>query len=65
MTYRTRLRQFQLDADALPDHLGQLHYAHRDAIREDEQGIAWTDDARPTSPATATATQRAAGAPLT
>ena len=47
VTYRTLQRQFQLDADALTDLLGELRYAHRDAIREDEQGIVWTDDARP------------------
>jgi class 3 adenylate cyclase len=65
MTYRTLQRQFQLDADALSDLLGELRYAHRDAIREDEQGIVWTDDARPTSPATATPAEQAARAPLT
>lgn len=47
MTYGTLQRQFQLDADALPDQLGQLRYGHREAIREDEQGIVWTDNARP------------------
>jgi hypothetical protein len=46
VTYRTLQRQFQLDADALTDLLGELCYAHRDAIREDEQGIVWTDDTR-------------------
>src|ERR671922_1776723 len=65
VTYRTLQRQFQLDADALTDLLGELRYAHRDAIREDEQGIVWTDDARPTPPATATPAEPAARAPLT
>ena len=65
VTYRTLQRQFQLDADALADLLGELRYAHRDAIREDEQGIVWTDDARPTPPATATPAEPAARAPLT
>jgi class 3 adenylate cyclase len=65
MTYRTLQRQFQLDADALTDLLGELRYAHRDAIREDEQGIMWTDDARPTPPAAATPAEQAARAPLT
>ncbi len=65
VTYRTLQRQFQLDADALTDLLGELRYAHRDAIREDEQGIVWTDDAHPTPPATATPTEPAARAPLT
>jgi Adenylate and Guanylate cyclase catalytic domain len=65
VTYRTLQRQFQLDADALTDLLGELRYAHRDAIREDEQGIAWTDDARPMSPATVTPAAPAARAPLT
>ena len=64
VTYRTLQRQFQLDADALTDLLGELRYAHRDAIREDEQGIMWTDDARPTPPATATPAEQAARAPL-
>jgi class 3 adenylate cyclase/tetratricopeptide (TPR) repeat protein len=65
VTYRTLQRQFQLDADSLTDLLGELRYAHRDAIREDEQGIVWTDDARPTPPATATPAEQAARAPLT
>jgi class 3 adenylate cyclase/tetratricopeptide (TPR) repeat protein len=65
VTYRTLQRQFQLDADALTDLLGELRYAHRDAVREDEQGIVWTDDARLTSPATATPAEQAARAPLT
>jgi hypothetical protein len=53
VTYRTQQRQFQLDADALTDLLGELRYTHRDAIREDEQGIVWTEDARLMPPATA------------
>jgi class 3 adenylate cyclase len=65
VTYRTLQRQFQLDADALTDLLGELRYAHRDAIREDEQGIVWTDDARLTPPATATPAEQAARTPLT
>jgi hypothetical protein len=65
VTYRTLQRQFQLDADALTDLLGELRYAHRDAIREDEQGIVWTDDARPTPPATAMPAAQSARAPLT
>ena len=64
VTYRTLQRQFQLDADALADLLGELRYVHRDAIREDEQGIVWTDDTRPTPPATATPAEPAARAPL-
>jgi class 3 adenylate cyclase/tetratricopeptide (TPR) repeat protein len=65
VTYRTLQRQFQLDADALTDLLGELRYAHRDVIREDEQGIVWTDDSRPTLSATATPTEPAARAPVT
>jgi class 3 adenylate cyclase len=65
VTYRTLQRQFQLDADALADLLGELRYAHRDAMREDEQGIEWTDDARPAPPATAAPPEQAARAPLT
>jgi class 3 adenylate cyclase/tetratricopeptide (TPR) repeat protein len=65
VTYRTLQRQFQLDADALTDLLGELRYTHRDTIREDEQGIVWTDDARPTPPATAPGAEQAARAPLT
>ena len=65
VTYRTLQRQFQLDADALADLLGELRYVHRDAIREDEQGIVWTDDARPTPPATAMPAEPAARVPLT
>jgi class 3 adenylate cyclase len=64
VTYRTLQRQFQLDADALTDLLGELRYAHRDAIREDEQGIMWTDDARLTPPTTTTPAEPAARAPL-
>jgi len=65
VTYRTLQRQFQLDADALTDLLGELRYAHRDAMREDEQGIVWTDDAHPTPPAAATPAEQAARASLT
>src|SRR5882724_2762431 len=65
VTYRTLQRQFQLDADALADLLGELRYAHRDAMREDEQGIVWTDDAHPTPPAAATPAEQAARASLT
>src|SRR5439155_24143703 len=65
VTYRTLLRQFQLDEDALADLLAELRYACRDAIREDEQGIVWTDDARPTPPATVTLTAQATLAPRT
>jgi class 3 adenylate cyclase/tetratricopeptide (TPR) repeat protein len=65
VTYRTLQRQFQLDADALTDLLGELRYTHRDAIREDEQGIMWTEDAHPTPLAAATPAQQAARAPLT
>jgi class 3 adenylate cyclase/tetratricopeptide (TPR) repeat protein len=65
VTYRTLQRQFQLDADALTDLLGELRYAHGDAIREDEQGIVWTDDARPTPAATATPAEQATRPPLT
>jgi class 3 adenylate cyclase/tetratricopeptide (TPR) repeat protein len=64
VTYRTLQRQFQLDADALADLLGELRYAHSDAIREDGQGIVWTDNARSTPPATATPDEQAARAPL-
>jgi hypothetical protein len=65
VTYRTLQRQFQLDADALADLLGELRYAHRDAIREDAQGIVWTDHASPTLSATATPAEPAARAPVT
>ena len=51
VTYRTLQRQFQLDAEALADLLGELRYAHQEALREDEQGLIWTDEARPTPPA--------------
>jgi class 3 adenylate cyclase len=63
VTYRTLQRQFQLDADALADLLGELRYAHQEALREDEQGLIWTDDARPTSPARPAASETQA--PLT
>ena len=47
VTYRTLQRQFQLDAEALADLLGELRYAHQEALREDEQGLIWTDEAPP------------------
>jgi class 3 adenylate cyclase/tetratricopeptide (TPR) repeat protein len=65
VTYRTLQRQFQLDADALGDLLGELRYAHPEAIREDEQGIVWTDDASSLPPTIATPTHPVARAPLT
>jgi class 3 adenylate cyclase len=49
----------------LSDLIGELRYAHRDAIRKDEQGIVWTDDARSTPPAAATPAEPAVRAPLT
>src|SRR5262245_42244561 len=45
VTYRLLKRQFQLDDDALADLLAELRYAHREAISEDEQGMAWTGGA--------------------
>src|SRR5919109_2847638 len=65
VTYRTLQRQFQLDADALADLLGELRYTHQEALREDEQGLMWTDDARPTPPAPARPTAPGSQAPLT
>src|SRR4029450_1354722 len=65
VTYRTLQRQFQLDADALADLLGELRYAHQEALREDEQGLIWTDEARPTPPALARPAAPGAQAPLT
>jgi hypothetical protein len=52
VTYRMLKRQFQLDDDTLADLLAELRYAHREAISEDEQGMAWTGAAAllPTSP---------------
>ena len=43
--------------------LGELRYAHPEALREDEQGLIWTDGARPTPPALAR--PAASQAPLT
>jgi class 3 adenylate cyclase/predicted ATPase len=65
VTYRTLQRQFQLDADALADLLGELRYAHQEALREDEQGLIWTDEARPTPPALARPAASGTQAPLT
>ena len=65
VTYRTLQRQFQLDADALADLLGELRYAHQGALREDEQGLIWTDEARPTPPAPARPAASGAQVPLT
>ena len=65
VTYRALQRQFQLDADALTDLLGELRYAHRDSIIEDEQGIVWTDEAHPMPLTTSTHVEQAARAPLT
>ena len=39
VTYRTLQRQFQLDADALADLLGELRYTHQETLHEDEQGL--------------------------
>ena len=52
VTYRTLLRQFQLDEDALADLLAELRYAYRDEILEEEQGVLWVGEARSTLPAT-------------
>src|SRR5215471_8477915 len=65
VTYRTLQRQFQLDADALADLLGELRYTHQEALREDEQGLMWTDEAHPTPPAPARPAASGAQAPLT
>jgi hypothetical protein len=65
VTYRTLQRQFQLDADALADLLGELRYAHQEALHEDEQGLIWTDVARPTPPAPARPATPGVKAPLT
>src|SRR5262245_27604736 len=65
MTYRTLQRQFELDVDALADLLGELRYAHPDALREDDQGIEWTGDSSSMLPVTATPAEPAARAPLT
>jgi hypothetical protein len=53
VTYRILQRQFQLDEDALADLLAELHYAYRDEIQEEEQGVLWVGDVRSTLPATA------------
>src|SRR5262249_2045002 len=52
VTYRMLKRQFQLDDDTLGDLLAELRYAHREAISEDEQGMAWLGGAAvlPTPP---------------
>jgi Adenylate and Guanylate cyclase catalytic domain len=63
--YRTLQRQFQLDADALADLLGELRSAHQKALREDEQGLIWTDEAHPTPPAPARPAALGAQGPLT
>jgi class 3 adenylate cyclase len=65
VTYRTLQRQFQLDADALADLLGELRYAHPEALHEDEQGLVWTDEARPTPPAPDRPAASGAQVPLT
>jgi class 3 adenylate cyclase/tetratricopeptide (TPR) repeat protein len=64
VTYRTLQRQFHLDADTLADLLGELRYAHPEALHEDEQGLIWIDEARPTFPASAQPAVSAAQAPL-
>src|SRR5262249_26127088 len=51
VTYRTLQRQCQLDADARADLLGELRYTHQEALREDEQGLIWLSETRPTRPA--------------
>jgi class 3 adenylate cyclase/predicted ATPase len=65
VTYRTLQRQFQLDADALADLLGELRYAHQEALREDEQGLIWTDETRSTSPVPTPPAAPGAQPPLT
>ena len=50
VTYHALQRQFQLDAEGLADLPGELRYAHQEALREDEQGLMWTDEARPHTP---------------
>src|SRR4029450_7393825 len=50
VTYRTLQRQFQLDADGLGDLLRETRAAHQEAPREDDQGLIWTDEARPPTP---------------
>jgi class 3 adenylate cyclase/predicted ATPase len=65
VTYRTLQRQFQLDADTMADLLGELRYTHQEALREDEQGLIWTDEARPTPPAPARPAALGAQVPLT
>jgi class 3 adenylate cyclase/tetratricopeptide (TPR) repeat protein len=65
MTYRTLQRQFQLDAEAFADLLAELRYAHREEIRDEEEGLVWMGEARPTPPATATLAELSARAPLT
>jgi len=65
VTYRTLQRQFQLDADALADLLGELRYTHQEALREDEQGLIWLSETRPTRPAPYRPAGSGAQAPLT
>src|SRR5712691_490667 len=60
VTYRTLQRQLQLDENALTDLLGELRYAYRDEILEEEQGVLWVSGARPTPSATVTPTEQAA-----
>jgi adenylate/guanylate cyclase family protein len=65
VTYGTLQRQFELDADALADLLGELRYAHYETLREDERGLTWTDEVRHTPPAHARPAASGAQVPLT
>ena len=64
VTYSTFKRQFQLDDDALADLLAELRYAHREEIREEEQGVVWTGDAGSPPPAAAGPAETPTRAPL-
>jgi tetratricopeptide (TPR) repeat protein len=64
VTYRTLQRQFELHADALADLLSELRYAHHEALHEDEQGLIWTEEARPTPAAPARSAAPEAQVPL-
>jgi class 3 adenylate cyclase/tetratricopeptide (TPR) repeat protein len=64
VTYSTFRRQFQLDDDALADLLAELRYAHREEIREEEQGVVWTGDSGSPPPAASGPAETPTRAPL-
>ena len=64
VTYSTFKRQFQLDDDALADLLAELRYAHREEIREEQQGVVWTGDPGTAPPAASAPAATPEQAPL-